>query len=167
MRALISFVMCGITCTVAPRKSPFRSLRSTVSQIAPALWLAVCEEVLVDEALVVADVEVGLGAVLGDEDLAVLERAHRPRVDVQVRIELLQLDAQAARFEQPAERGGDDSLAERRDDAPGDEDVLRGARALTGFKGSSDGGRRGGQDRSPVRSSACSRSSARRRKRSA
>ena len=35
-------------------------------------------EVLVDEALVVADVEVGLGAVLGDEDLAVLERAHRP-----------------------------------------------------------------------------------------
>jgi len=40
MRALISFVMCGITCTVAPRKSPFRSLRRTVSQIAPALWLA-------------------------------------------------------------------------------------------------------------------------------
>ena len=37
------------------------------------------QEVLVDEALVVADVEVGLGAVLGDEDLAVLERAHRPR----------------------------------------------------------------------------------------
>ena len=40
IRALISFVMCGITCTVAPRNSPFRSLRSTASQIAPALWLA-------------------------------------------------------------------------------------------------------------------------------
>ena len=37
IRALISFVMCGITWTVAPRKSPFRSLRRTVSQIAPAL----------------------------------------------------------------------------------------------------------------------------------
>ena len=37
---LISFVMCGITCTVAPRNSPLRSLRSTVSQIAPAVWLA-------------------------------------------------------------------------------------------------------------------------------
>ena len=36
-------------------------------------------EVLVDEALVVADVEIGLGAVLGDEHLAVLERAHRAR----------------------------------------------------------------------------------------
>ena len=46
-------------------------------------------QVLVDEALVVADVEVGLGAVLGDEHLAVLERAHRARVDVQVRVELL------------------------------------------------------------------------------
>ena len=34
---------------------------------------------LVEEALVVAQVEVGLGAVLGDEDLAVLERAHRAR----------------------------------------------------------------------------------------
>ena len=38
--ALSSFVMCGITCTVAPRNSPLRSLRRTVSQTAPAL----CEE---------------------------------------------------------------------------------------------------------------------------
>ena len=95
IRALISFVMCGITCTVAPRNSPLRSLRRTVSQIAPALWLAFREEVLVDEALVVADVEIGLGAVLGHEDLAVLERAHRARVDVQVGVELLELDAAA------------------------------------------------------------------------
>ena len=36
------------------------------------------------EALVVAEVEVGLGAVVGDEDLAVLERAHRARIDVDV-----------------------------------------------------------------------------------
>ena len=40
IRALISFVMCGITCTVAPRNSPLRSLRSTASQIPPA----VCDE---------------------------------------------------------------------------------------------------------------------------
>ena len=85
----------------------------------------VAGEVLVDEALVVAEVEIGLGAVLGDEHLAVLERAHRAGVDVEVRIELLRLHAEAARLEQPAERGGDDPLAERRDDAAGDEDVLR------------------------------------------
>ena len=81
-------------------------------------------EVLVDEALVVADVEIGLGAVLGDEHLAVLERAHRPRVDVEVRVELLHLHLQPARLEQAAERGGGDPLAERRDDAAGDEDEL-------------------------------------------
>ena len=42
------------------------------------------------------DVEVGLGAVVGDEDLAVLERVHRPGVDVEVRVELLHRHAQAA-----------------------------------------------------------------------
>src|SRR5207302_11175422 len=84
------------------------------------------QEVLVDEALVVADVEVGLRPVLGDEYLAVLERAHRPRVDVEVRIELLELDAQTARLEQSTERRCDDSLPESRDDAPCHKDVLRG-----------------------------------------
>jgi len=36
----------------------------------------------------------------------VLERTHRARVDVQVRIELLRLHTQATRLEQPAERSG-------------------------------------------------------------
>ena len=69
-------------------------------------------EVLVDETLVVPDVQVGLGAVLRDEDLAVLEGAHRPRIDVQVRVELLNLHLEAARLEQPAERGSGDALTE-------------------------------------------------------
>ena len=85
----------------------------------------VAGEVLVDEALVVAEIEIGLGAVLGDEHLAVLERAHRAGVDVEVRVELLRLHAEPAGLQQAAERGGDDPLAERRDDAAGDEDVLR------------------------------------------
>ena len=80
-------------------------------------------EVLVEEALVVADVEVGLGAVLGDEDLAVLERAHRAGVDVEIGIELLDVDLQAPRLEQPTKRRSGDALAQGRDDAAGDEDV--------------------------------------------
>ena len=40
------------------------------------------------EALVVTEVEVGLGAVVGDEHLAVLIGAHGPRVDIEVGIEL-------------------------------------------------------------------------------
>ena len=83
----------------------------------------VAREVLVDEALVVADVEVGLGAVLGDEHLAVLERAHRARVDVQVRVELLCTDGKAARLQEAAERGGDDAFPERGDDTTRDEHV--------------------------------------------
>jgi hypothetical protein len=45
----------------------------------------------------VAEVEVGLRAVLGDEHLAVLVRRHRARVDVDVRVELLDADAEPAR----------------------------------------------------------------------
>ena len=67
----------------------------------------------VGEALVVAEVEVGLGAVLGHEHLAVLVGRHRARVDVDVRVELLQRDGQPARDEQLADRGGGDALAER------------------------------------------------------
>ena len=67
---------------------------------------------LVDEALVVAEVEVGLAAVVGDEHLAVLERVHRARVDVDVRVELLHRDPQATQLEQAAERGRGEALAE-------------------------------------------------------
>ncbi len=93
----------------------------------------VAREVLVDEALVVADVEVGLGAVLGDEDLAVLERRHRAGIDVQVRVELLRLNAQAARLQQPSERRGDDPLAETGDHSTRHEHILGRARGHLGL----------------------------------
>ena len=78
----------------------------------------------VAEALVVAEVEIGLGAVVGDVHLAVLERVHRARVDVQVRVELEEGDAQAARLEQRAERRRREALAERREHAARHEDEL-------------------------------------------
>src|SRR6266849_2918494 len=77
------------------------------------------------EPLVVTEVEVGLGAVIGDEDLAVLERRHRPGVHVDVGIELLQCDLEAARFEKGADGGCSDALAQSRDHTAGDEDVFR------------------------------------------
>src|SRR5690606_38028275 len=75
-----------------------------------------------DEALVVAQVQVGLGAVVGDVDLAVLERAHGARVHVDVGVELHHGDPQAAGFQDGSQRGGGDALAERGHDATGDED---------------------------------------------
>ena len=86
--------------------------------------LAVAGQPDVEEPLVVADVQVGLGAVVGDEDLTVLERVHRAGVDVEVRVELLHLDAQAAHLEQPAQAGRGQALAEARGDAAGDEEML-------------------------------------------
>ena len=77
-----------------------------------------------DEALVVAEVEVGLGAVVGDEHFAVLERAHRARIDVDVRIELDHRDLEAARFEDRGEGGGGDALAQGGNHTAGDEDIL-------------------------------------------
>ena len=46
-------------------------------------------QVFVDEALVVAEVKVGLCAVLGHVNFAVLVRAHGARVNVDVRVKLL------------------------------------------------------------------------------
>ena len=77
-----------------------------------------------DEALVVAEVEVGLGAVVGDEHLAVLERRHRARIDVEVRIQLDEGDLEAARFEDRGERRRRDALAQRGHHTAGDEDEL-------------------------------------------
>jgi hypothetical protein len=104
MSSRIWLVMCGITWTVSPRKSPRRSLAMTVEYTLPVVTLASRFEVDVEEALVVADVQVGLRAVLGDEHLAVLERVHGARIDVEVGVELLHRDAQSARDEQ-ASRG--------------------------------------------------------------
>jgi len=100
-------------------------------------------EVDVEEALVVADVEVGLGAVLGDEDLTVLERVHRARIDVQVRIQLLHRDPQPACHQQAPQAGGGQPFAQRGDDPSGDEYVFglrrvpHGVPAYTG-RGSAD-----------------------------
>ncbi len=81
-------------------------------------------KVLVDEALVVAEVQVRLAAVLGNEDLTVLPRVHGPRVDVDVGVELAHRDAEAAALEEAAERGGGEALPERARDSAGDEDEL-------------------------------------------
>ncbi len=78
------------------------------------------------ETLVVAEIQVGLAAVVGHEDLAVLVGAHGPRVHVDVRIHLLQRHAEAARLQQRPDRGRRQTLAQGRHDAAGHEDVFRG-----------------------------------------
>ena len=83
-------------------------------------------EIAVEEAFVVAHVQVGLGAVLGDEDLAVLEGVHGARIDIQIGVELLHGHAHSARGEKSAQARCRQPLAQRGGDAPADEDVLGG-----------------------------------------
>ena len=104
--------MCGITWTVSPRYSPRRSLAMTVEYTWPVVTFASTGEVAVEEALVVADVEVGLGAVLGDEDLTVLERVHGARIDVEVRVQFLHGHPHSPGGEQLPEARGCETLAE-------------------------------------------------------
>ena len=68
-------------------------------------------EIHVDKTLVVTEVEVGFGAVLGDENLAVLIRAHGARVDIYVRVELLRDNAQPLSLQHHAEARRRDSLS--------------------------------------------------------
>ena len=86
--------------------------------------VGVAREVLVDEALVMAEVEIAFVAVLGDEHLAVLERAHGTRVHVEIRIGLLHGHPVAARLEQTPQRRRGDALAQRADHAAGHEYML-------------------------------------------
>jgi hypothetical protein len=77
------------------------------------------------EALVMAEVEVGLGAVVGDVDLAVLVGRHGAGIDVEIGVELLQPHRIAARLQQRAERRGCQTLAQGGDHAAGNENVPR------------------------------------------
>ena len=56
----------------------------------PRGHIVALRELGVREPLVVAEIEIGLGAVVGDENFSMLERAHGTGVDVEVRIEFLQ-----------------------------------------------------------------------------
>src|SRR5712692_7921831 len=90
-------------------------------------------QVLIDEPLVVAEVEVGFRAIVGDEHLAVLVGAHGPGIDVEVRIQLLQGDGEMAGLQDVPDGRRSDPLAERGDDTAGHENVLRHRDLQGGF----------------------------------
>ena len=77
-----------------------------------------------DEALIVAEVKVSLRTVFRHEHFAVLERRHRTRIHIDVRVELDHRNLEAARFENGRKRSCGNTLAERGHDAAGDKYVL-------------------------------------------
>jgi hypothetical protein len=67
-----------------------------------------------EKALVVPEVEVGLRAVVGDVDLAVLERVHGAGIDVDVGVQFLDGDLEPPGLEQGADGRGGQPLAQGR-----------------------------------------------------
>src|SRR5208282_3967554 len=78
----------------------------------------------VREAFVVAEVEIGFGAVFGHEYFTVLKWAHRAGINVQVRIAFLKGDFEAATFEETTDGGSCNSLSKRRNNAAGNKYIF-------------------------------------------
>ncbi len=78
-----------------------------------------------------AQVEVGLRAVVEHVHLAVLKGTHRARIDIQVGIELLDAYRQAAHLQEGAERPRREPFAQRRNDASRDENITSSAKEKT------------------------------------
>jgi hypothetical protein len=78
------------------------------------------------KAFVVAEVEIGFGAVVGDEDFTVLIGRHGAGINVEVRIALLEGDAKTAAFEQAAHRSRRYAFPERRNHATRHKNVFWG-----------------------------------------
>ena len=74
-------------------------------------------ELFIDETLVVAEVKVGLRAVVGHKNLAMLDGVHRAGVNVEIGVKFLHRHRIAARLEKPPQRRGRDALAETRHNA--------------------------------------------------
>ena len=76
------------------------------------------------KAFIMTKIEIGLRTILKNIDLAVLERAHRARVDVQIRVKLLNTDGQPARLQKRAKRGRGEPFAQRGNHSARYEDVF-------------------------------------------
>ena len=57
-------------------------------------------------------IEIGLRAILQHVDLAVLVRAHRAGIDIEIGVKFLQDDLEPAIFQQRAKRSRSEALAE-------------------------------------------------------
>ena len=74
--------------------------------------------------LIVSEIEIGFRSVVGNEDFSMLKRAHGARIDIDIRVQLLDGDGKPARLEQRAQGRRRKALAEGGENAAGDENEL-------------------------------------------
>ena len=111
MAFLISLVTCGNDLDGLAQVVAAPLFQNDLLVDAAGGEVVVARQRRMGEALVVAQVEVGLGAVVGDKDFAVLEGRHGSRIDVEIGVELHHVHAQAAALKQAADGGRRQTLA--------------------------------------------------------
>jgi hypothetical protein len=62
------------------------------------------------KSLIMTQVQIRLGAIIRNEHFPMLKGAHGSRIDIQIRIELLESDTKPAAFEETAQRRRGDPL---------------------------------------------------------
>ena len=78
----------------------------------------------VHKSLVVPQIEVGLGAVLGHKDLTMLVGTHGTGIHIKIRVKLLVFYAQPALLQKPSQRCRTDSLPQAGYHATGHKNIL-------------------------------------------
>ncbi len=86
--------------------------------------IGIAIQILIDKALVMAQVQVRLRAVLRDEHLAVLIRTHGSRIDIDVRIQFLGGHLVPPGLQQPPQRRRRNALSKSGNNASGYKNVL-------------------------------------------
>ena len=81
-------------------------------------------QVFINEAFIMAQVQVSLRAIFGDKNLAVLIRRHGAWIYVQIGVQFLNGNGHPATLEQSSQRGRGDAFAQRADNAAGYKDIL-------------------------------------------
>ena len=74
---------------------------------------------------VMAQIQIGLGAVIRDKDLPVFKRAHRARIDIEIGVKFAQTHRKTAGLQQGTKGGRGQALAKRRDHTTGDKNKAR------------------------------------------
>ena len=82
-------------------------------------------QVLVDEPLIMAKVQIRLRSVVGNEDLPVLVGTHSARVHIEVGVQLLNLHPQPPLLEEPPQGRRCDPLSKARHHAAGHKNKFR------------------------------------------
>ena len=74
--------------------------------------IGIFRQTLIDKTLIMSKVQVCLGTVVGYEYLTMLDRIHRSRVDIDIRIEFLHRYFVATRFQKSSEGCGCDTFSQ-------------------------------------------------------